>query len=154
MNLSSILGPRRIKVPLAGRTKEECIAELVDLLVADGALTDREQALEAVLARERTRTTGVGDGLALPHGKCRCASGLSMAIGMPSGPLEFHSVDHEPVRVVVLLVSSPEQTGRHIQALARLTRLMSFPTLRRRLFRAGSPEEILDLILDCDWTIG
>ena len=118
MRLTDILKPEQIKVPLASKEKKAAINELVDVLVQAQLIKDAGLVLASVLEREATRTTGVGHGLAIPHSKCAGVSKLSMAIGKPREPIDFQSIDGQPVFVIVLLVSPPEQTGAHIQCLA------------------------------------
>jgi 16S rRNA (cytosine967-C5)-methyltransferase len=94
---------------------------------------------EAVWTREQTRTTGIGHGLAIPHGKCAGLSGLAMAIGKPAEPMDFEAIDGKPVRLIVLLASPPDRTSDHIQALARVSRLMTLEAFRDRSTRGGAP---------------
>src|SRR3984957_10813137 len=124
MQLTDILKPGNIKVPLAAKTKNEAIAELVQVLADNGQITDAKKVLDAVLEREATRTTGIGNGLAIPHGKCPGTDHLVMAIGKPLTPIDFNSIDGKPVSLVWLLTSPPDKTGPHIHALARISRLM------------------------------
>ena len=146
MILTQILQPNCIKVPLASKDKDGAIEELVNLLADNRHLSDRGEALEAVLAREQTRSTGIGSGIAIPHGKCAAAKELVMAIGIAGEPIEFDSIDNKPVSIVLLLVSPPDQTGPHIQALARISRLMLDAQFKAQLEKATSPEEVYDLI--------
>lgn len=152
MILSAILTPERIKVPLEGTTKEAVIEELVNVLDQDGCLTDSTSTLKAVLTRERSRTTGIGRGLAVPHGKSAGSPELAMAVGKTATPIDFASIDGKPVRMVMLVVSPMEKTGPHIRALARVSRIMGLDSFRRKLYKADSAEEIYDLILSQEWT--
>jgi len=146
LRLSDILTPERVRLPLPGANKEELIEGLLDVLAAEGVLSSREWARQAVLQREQTRTTGIGHGLALPHGKTAAVEDIVMAMGRTDEPVDFASVDARPVRLVILLLSPPDRTGLHIQALARISRLVSAEPLRRRLLDADSAREICDLI--------
>ncbi len=148
MRLSDIVSVKRIKVPLDQSTGEGAIAELVDVLAANGDLLDRDKVLQAVLDREKTRTTGIGSGLAIPHGKTSGVKQLVMAVGRADTPMDFQSIDGKPVSLVVLLVSPMDQTGQHIQALARVSRLMSMDSFRSRLLSAPGAQEIFDAIKD------
>ena len=87
MNLLDILSPTSIKAPLAASDKKGVIDELVDVLAAAGKVGDAKALKEAVWTREQTRTTGIGHGLAIPHGKCTGMTGLAMAIGKPAKPM-------------------------------------------------------------------
>jgi fructose-specific phosphotransferase system IIA component len=146
MRLTDILNVNRIRVPLQASDKVEAIRELIDLLAGHGDVSDAETMVKAVLERERTRTTGIGHGIALPHGKGPGASELVMAMGVADEPIDFESVDGQPVNLVILLVSPLDKTGPHIQALARVSRLLSIDHFRKRLAAAKTPEEAYELI--------
>lgn len=146
MGFTQSLQPNCVKVPLESRDKEGVIAELVDLLDAKGLLSNRDAALQAVLTRERIQSTGIGAGIALPHGKCNAVKELAMAIGIAHEPLDFHSVDGKPVTILILLVSPAEQSGPHIQALAKISRLMLNGDFKKNLEKAASAEEVYTLL--------
>jgi PTS system fructose-specific IIA component len=97
MELSRILTPERIRVPLEPADKIGVITQLVDVLAATGGLVNRDAALDAVLKREAERTTGIGYGLAIPHGKSDGCDRLVMAAGKPAAPVDFQSLDGRPV---------------------------------------------------------
>ncbi len=146
MILTQILQPSCIKAPLESKDKNQAIEELVNVLSDAGLLGDRAEALEAVMAREATRSTGIGSGIAIPHGKCGAVTELIMAIGIAREPIDFDSIDDKPVQIIVLLISPPDQTGPHIQALARISRLLLDAPFKAQLEKAGSPEEVFSLI--------
>jgi len=150
MILTQILQPNCVKVPVENKDKEAVITELVDLLDANGLLLDREVALNAVLTRERTRSTGTGAGIAIPHGKCNAVKELVMAIGIAHEPIEFESVDGKPVTILILLVSPADQTGPHIQALASISRLMLNEEFKQKLEQAASAEKVYELLSDTE----
>ncbi len=147
MKLTDILPLDCVCVPLNAADKTEAITELVDLLHDRGKLTDRDLVLRAVLDRESTRSTGIGYGLAVPHGKTSACPKLAMAIGKPAAPIDFDSKDGQPVNLIVLLASPPDQTGPHIQALARISRLMLVEPFRRAVGEAGTADELYQTIL-------
>ena len=146
MILTQILQPTCVKVPLEGKDKKSVLTELVDLLDANGSLLDKKAALDAVLAREQTRSTGIGSGIAIPHGKCKAVEELVMAIGIAGEPIDFESVDGKPVSIIILLVSPSDQTGPHIQALARISRLMIDEQFKEALESASSADEVYKLL--------
>lgn len=147
MLLSDLLQPDCIKVPLAASDKQGAIFELVNLLAERGRIRDAEALQRAVWARESTRTTGIGHGLAIPHGKSSCCDRLVMAIGKPPEPIDFDAIDSRPVSVIFLVAGPPDQTGPHIQALARISRLMTDETFRRSLIQADDAQFIYDKIV-------
>ena len=146
MILTRILKPSCVKVPLEGKDKLSAITELVNVLDANKLLSDRDDALQSVLTREQTKSTGIGSGVAIPHGKCKAVRELVMAIGIARQPVDFGSVDGKPVSIIILLISPSDQTGPHIQALAQISRLMLDETLRNKLAKAGSAEEVCGLL--------
>ena len=145
MKLTGILTRECVRVPIRGATKTEAITELVDVLAENELVTDRDMVLKAVLDRERTASTGIGQGLAVPHGKCAGCSRLVMALGKPAKPLEFESKDGKPVDIVVLLASPLDKTGPHIQALARISRLMLMESFRHEVSVAATSDELWDI---------
>lgn len=146
MRLTDILKPQNILVPLQANTKNEAIGELVSLLARNNEIQDAKAVLDAVLERETTRTTGIGNGLAIPHGKCNGTNQLVMAIGKLATPIDFQAIDGRPVSLVWLLTSPPDKTGPHIHALARISRLMTIDKFRQALSLAKTPQEIFDVI--------
>lgn len=146
MNLLDLVSVDDIRSPLAAVDKRGVIDELVDLIHGRGHVSDPEPLKAAVWTREQTRTTGIGHGLAIPHGKCSGLSGLAVAIGKPASPLDFEAIDDKPVQLVVLLASPPDRTSDHIQALAQVSRLFGAEAFRTSVYEAGSAEEIFDLI--------
>ncbi|MCH7873599.1 MAG: PTS sugar transporter subunit IIA, partial [Planctomycetes bacterium] len=93
MELSKYLSVDRIRVPLSAADKTAAITELVDVLAATDGLIDRDVVLDAVLKREAERSTGIGYGLAIPHGKSAGCNKLVMAAGQPAEPIDFQSID-------------------------------------------------------------
>ena len=147
MRLSEILKPQNIKVPLAAKSKSEAIAELVQLLAETGDVTDPKKVLDAVMEREATRTTGIGNGLAIPHGKCSGTGNLVMAIGKAQTPIDFQAIDGRPVTIIWMLTSPQDKTGPHIHALARISRLMTIDKFRHEMMATKTPQEAYDLII-------
>lgn len=146
MNLLDILTQDCIKAPLSSTDKKGVIEELVDVLAAADRTQDPTSLKEAVWTREQTRTTGIGHGLAIPHGKCAGLTELAMAIGKPTEPIDFASIDQKPVELVILLASPLDRTSDHIQALARVSRLMTREDFRTRMYQASTPDEIFALL--------
>ena len=142
MKITDILGKACTCVPLAAKNKSAAITELVDLLHADGRLSDRDAALQAVLDREQTRSTGIGLGLAVPHGKSRACNALAMAVGRPAEPMEFGAIDGKPCTFIVLLTSPIDETGPHIQALAGVSRLWQNEAFRQAVLEAESADQL------------
>lgn len=145
MNLLDILSSSSIKVPLEHTDKKGVVFELVDLLAATGKINKPDELKRIVWEREQQRTTGIGEGLAIPHGKSRSSAELVMAIGKPAEPIDFDAIDKRPVRLIVLLVSPPEKTADHIQALGKISRMMSDPATRAAAYNAETADELFEL---------
>ncbi len=150
MRLTDILQPDCIRVPLASTDKQSAIFELADLLCAHTPIEDPEELKQAVWARETTRTTGIGHGIGIPHGKCDGVDKLRMAIGTTppdSEGIEFGSIDKKPVDLVILLASPLDQTGPHIQALAKISRMLTDAVIRTQLKQAPDAQTLYDMIV-------
>jgi len=148
MNITQLLKPECIRVPLVATERFAAIEELVDLLDQSGNLTDRNLVLESVIARERTRSTGIGMGLAVPHGKSTGLQSLCMAVGKPAEPIEFDSIDAKPCKLIVLLASPVDKTGPHIQALAGISRLWQTEAFRAAVDRAQTADDVIAAMTD------
>jgi fructose-specific phosphotransferase system IIA component len=147
MRLSDILHPNCVKVPLEAEEKHGAIDELIDVLAQQELVADPAPLKEAVWEREQTRTTGIGQGIAIPHGKSEGIDQLRCAIGKAAQPLEFGAIDGQPVDLIILLASPVDQTGPHIQALAKISRMLTEDTFRAALKQADSPKSLYDQII-------
>lgn len=145
MKLLDILKPDCVKAPLEATNKQQAIYELVDLLGQMGRVTQVDLLKEAVWTREMTRSTGIGLGLAIPHGKSPGVENPAIAIGKPATPMEFQSIDAKPVRLIILLASPPDKTSAHIQALAHISGLMNLEEFRHQVYSAQTAAEIYEL---------
>ena len=141
-----ILSPKSIQVPFAVSNKQDAIDGLIDLLAEHGHITDPTEMKRVVWERENQRSTGIGEGLAIPHGKSANLNRLVLAIGIPEEPIEFESIDERPVKLLALLLSPSDKIAEHIQALGRISRLMKDEDFRETAYRAESPEELYDHI--------
>jgi fructose-specific phosphotransferase system IIA component len=146
MNLLDIVTLECIKAPLDATDKKGVIDELVDVLAAAGKVNDPETLKDAVWSREQARTTGIGHGLAIPHGKSDAVNELAMAIGRPAEPIDFAAIDSRPVRLIVLLASPTSRTSEHIQALARISKLMMQEEFRDRIYNADSATDVYEAL--------
>ncbi len=148
MLLSELIQEDVIKVGLEATDKWEAIEELVDILVAANEIrmNDRAAVIEAVFAREKSLSTGLKYGLAVPHGASDCVKETIAAMGTSSGGIPFESVDDHPARLVVLLVIPRGSFQHHVRTLAGVSRLATNPELRERLLTAGSAREIAEIL--------
>lgn len=145
MNILDILSPKAIKVPLVATDKKGAIDELIDMLATGGMISQADALKKVVWERELQRTTGIGEGLAIPHGKSNASKSLVIAIGRPNEPIDFGAIDNKPVRLIVLLASPPDKTSDHIQALGKISRLMADPKFRIAAYTAPTAEAMYQL---------
>ena len=146
MKLSDLLSENVIKVDLESEDKEEVFPELIELLVRTDRINDRAAALNAIETREDMGTTGIGKGIAIPHGKDACVRKLTAALGISRRGIEYDAIDDEPVHVVFMVIAQPDNPGPHVQCLAEIARLLQIPGFYKRLLAASSPKEVLDTI--------
>lgn len=142
MRLSELLPASQIRIGLLASTKREAIEELVSLLPLPGG-TGGAEVVRAVLERESVLSTGIGRGVAVPHGKTEAVPRLMASLATCPGGLAFEAVDGEPCRILFLLVSRPDESGPHIRALAQVARVLNQEKAKRALAEAKSPEEIV-----------
>ena len=147
MNLKKPLTVETISLDLQGDSKEAILAEMVDLLVASGHIRDRAAVLKAVLEREKRMSTGMQNGIAIPHGKTDSVDCLVAALGIKRGGVDFGALDGQPSNIFVMTVSPDSRTGPHIQFLAEISRPLNDASVRAKLLAATSPDEVLHLLI-------
>jgi fructose PTS system EIIBC or EIIC component len=116
--LTDLLTPERIKIPLEARTKDELLRELVSVITHADRIDDADDVLRAVRDREAVLSTGIGNGVAIPHGKSSAVPELRMAAGCTAEPVDFDALDGNPVRLFFLLAGPETAAGPHIKALS------------------------------------
>jgi len=139
--LSDLITPDRIKIPLVSHDKDELLRELVEVVTRGGGIDDPEDVLRAVREREAVLSTGIGNGVAIPHGKSPAVPELRMAAGTTAEPVDFDALDGQPVRLFFLLVGPESAAGQHIKALSRISRLVRREDIRSTLLAARNAEE-------------
>ena len=144
MNLLEHLQLKTMLVPLTATDRQGAIYELIDALASVGSISDSDTIKQLVWEREQQRTTGIGEGLAIPHARCDKLDDLVMAMGRPSTPIDFASPDKRPVELIILLVSPSDNTADHIQALGRISRLMVDRSFREAVYATKTPQALFD----------
>src|SRR5690606_4000584 len=144
--LTDIITLERSKIPLESTTKDELLEELVELVARSDGVADVADVLRAVREREAVLSTGIGYGVAIPHGKSPALHELRMAAGVTAEPVDFDALDGQPVRLFFLLVGPETAAGPHIKALSRISRLVRREDVRERLLAARSAGEFLQAL--------
>lgn len=145
--LSQLMTPQRIVVPIKGADKASVLRELVEVLTRNGEGPGSfHDVLKAVEDREAEVSTGIGYGVAVPHGKCASAERLMVAAGASPHAIPFDALDGQPVRLFFLLVGPERDSGDQVRALSRISRLVRSERLRDQLVQAKDPQEFHRLL--------
>jgi PTS system nitrogen regulatory IIA component len=150
LKILDFLSANAIAAELAATTKKEVLEELVALLAKEGKVKDAKTTVEVLIEREKLGSTGIGQGIAIPHAKTDQAPQVVAAFGLSRRGVQFDALDGEPVNIFFLLVAPPEAAGLHLKALARISRLLKDKFFRQSLRETRSAAEILKLIKDED----
>lgn len=150
MRLSELLNEQSISLTLNARDKETSIKELVQLLESSHGVNTRGEILSKVLQRESMMSTGIGNGVAIPHGKTRLLDHLLAACGVSPAGVDFDTMDGEPATLFILLVSPESLRGPHVKALANVSRLLKEESVRDALRSASTPADFLNVLKEAE----
>ncbi len=150
MLLSEFLSPQNVIPDLKATGKVSVLAELVDPIVAAESNLDKDELVKILLDREKLGSTGIGDGIAIPHGKSGEVERLLISFGRSFAGVDFDSMDGQPAHLFFLLIAPESATGVHLKVLAKLARLLKDPSFRQGLLEADDAEAIFKLIVAKD----
>jgi len=150
MKIMEFLNKKAITANLKATDKEGVIRELVDLLAKADEIKNKEDLIKALITRESLGSTGIGQGIGIPHAKSPNAKGLAAAFGLSQRGVNFDSLDGEPVYIFFLLIAPEESAGPHLKALARISRMLKDKYFREMLKKAKDEKEILRIIQEED----
>lgn len=144
-----LINEKLIKLDIKKNKKEEIIRELSNLIEGEGRLNDYDNYVSQVLDRENMTSTGIGFGIAIPHGKCNAVKIPTIAFGRLAEEVEWKSLDDEPVQAVFLLAVPEEAaSNEHLKILAALSRKLLDESFREKLFKINNKQELLNLLSD------
>ena len=146
MKILDILAKDSIVPELKGRTKKQVLEELIDAVKQNKPNIDQDLLMKVLLERERLGSTGIGEGIAIPHGKLRDIDDLVLSFGRSSEGIDFESMDGKPVHLFFLLVAPETCAGIHLRALAKIARLLKNGTVRKKLAKVDKREDIFSII--------
>lgn len=148
MKISEFLCSKAVTAELKSANKKDIIEELVDLLISGGALEKKQKSkvIEVLMAREALGSTAIGQGIAIPHGKCDSVNKLIAALGVSKKGIDFDSLDGEPAYIFFLLIAPIDSAGPHLKALARISRLLKDKYIRESLKNSKDDKAILKLL--------
>jgi len=152
MKLSDIMVADAIVPELKAKTRDEAIAELIEMLAAAGVVPKKnvKDITKAVLAREAQATTGIGKGVALPHAKLKGVKKPLATIGRSGEGIDFAALDSKPVYSVILLLSNPDNPDEHLQAMETIFKHVQRDIFRKFLRQSETKEAIVELIQEAD----
>jgi len=150
MILSQLLNPESVSVALTATTKDGVILELVELLEKAHGISSAGEILDRVMKREAMMSTGIGNGIAIPHGKARSVDRLIAACGVSRGGVDFAAVDGQPATLFILLVSPEHVGGPHVKVLANISRLLKEDKVREALKSSDSPQAFLQTLREAE----
>ncbi len=146
MDFNELLKPECILLDLKKGSKKEIIRRLVSALPLEGGNGGRDEILDAVLEREEVMSTGIGRGVAIPHAKTACVDGVMISVGIARKPIPFDSIDHQPCRIFILVVSDPGATSPHVLVLSHISSILNDPVLKEALETADTGEEVIEAL--------
>jgi PTS system nitrogen regulatory IIA component len=150
MRLSEILEEDNIVLDLKAANKKKVIEELAEVIASSNPFLDKDSLVRVLLERERLGSTGIGDGVAIPHGKFQGVDEPIISFGRSLKGLDFESMDGEPVFLFFLLVAPESSASMHLKALARIAKILKNGALRKRLMEVSTRKEIYDTIIQDD----
>jgi fructose PTS system EIIBC or EIIC component len=154
MKLITYLRPEYVEIGIHAASKDELISTMVEIAARNPNVLDKSKVATAITERERIMSTGVGKGFAIPHGKTDAVSDIVLAFGVTQEPVDYASMDNEPVRLVLLLVSRESDVGVRLKLLSRASKVMNSESARKALTEAKSKEEVLEIFRSEEEKIG
>jgi len=146
MKIGDLLTPTAIAADLKAKDKDGVLTELTDAILKVKSGLDRAEVIRVLKERERLGSTGIGDGVAIPHGKLKDIDTLLISFGRSRQGVDFDSMDGKPAHLFFLLIAPEDSVGIHLKTLARISKLLKNSSVRRRLQDAADAEEILRII--------
>lgn len=148
MKSNKLFSQDDVIVDLQGEKKDEIISELVDHMIRTGKVKadDRENVLNALFDREKKMSTGMQNGVAIPHAKTDAVDKLVAVVGLKKSGVDFSALDGEPSRIFIMTLSPLTRTGPHIQFLAEISRILSKQEVMESMLKAESSAEVVECI--------
>lgn len=134
MATKDMFSKERVKFDLKAKTKSEVIDELIEILYKDGKVTDKEELKKAVLHREEEFSTGIGMGIAIPHGKCSAVKEAAITFGLSKAGIDYQSMDDEPAHLFFLIAVPEASSDIHLRALSEISRKLMHTEIRQKLY--------------------
>ena len=150
LNISDILTPRCIRLDLDVKDKHEALEALVALIGETGVVRDTAELRRVIFEREKLMSTGIGNGVALPHGKTNTVQRSVAALATLRQPIAFDSIDDQPVTIILMLVGTEGNVGMHLRLLSRISRTIGSDAFRTALREARTTDDVMELFASQD----
>ena len=148
MQLDQILKIEFINANLSARNKDEALEELINTIIQGGIKLNHSSIIEILTQRESLGSTGIGDGVAIPHGKIPELDEIIVAFGRSMEGIPFNSLDGKPVHLFFLLLAPEKSSGQHLKILAKISKMLKDVDFRRKLLKAESKSDLYKIIFD------
>jgi fructose-specific phosphotransferase system IIA component len=146
LKITDILDRQTVILDLDVNDKDEALRRMIDVLAAFGKVSDVEQLRRVIIEREKLMSTGIGHGVALPHGKTNVVETSLAALATLRAPIDFDSLDDKPVSIIIMLVGTEGNVGVHLRLLSRISRMVGSDAFRSSLLAAKSVDDVLALL--------
>jgi fructose-specific phosphotransferase system IIA component len=146
LKITDILDRNAVVLDLDASDKDEALGRLIDVLASTGKVRDIAQLRRVIFDREKLMSTGIGHGVALPHGKTNVVDASLAALATLRTPIDFDSLDDKPVTIIIMLVGTEGNVGLHLRLLSRISRMVGNDTFRLSLQAAKSADDVLALL--------
>ena len=150
MRIDDILKKDSIIADLVGTNKEEVLREVTDFLQSQGLIKNKESLLKTLMEREKLGSTGIGENVAIPHGKSDELSQIVTVFARSLKGVDFEALDQKPVHFVCMVIAPSNSTGQHLKTLARISRIFKSQNLRDGILKLQNADQIYSLLLEED----
>jgi len=150
LRLTEILRESSVISDIKGKTKKEILAELAEQLKAAGLIQDIEPVVRIIMEREALGSTGIGDGVAIPHGKMKGSGSVLVAFGRSREGVDFDAADGEPVHLFFLVLAPEDSASLHLKVLSRISKILRDPSFRKKLLKAPDAHCLYESIVEED----
>lgn len=148
MQLNQILKIEFINANLSAKSKDEVLEELVNTIILGGLKLNRSEILDILKQRESLGSTGIGEGIAIPHGKIPDLNEIVVAFGRSEEGINYESLDSKPVHLFFLLLAPENSAGQHLKILAKISKMLKETNFRKKLLKAGSQSDLYKIIME------
>jgi len=150
LKIAEILREQCVVADIKGKTKREIIAELVEALEKARLIEDVETVVNVVMEREKLGSTGIGNGVAVPHGKLKNINNIVCALGRSQNGVDFDAVDRGLVHIFFLVLAPEDSASLHLKVLSRITKILRDQSLRKKVIKLSNTHDIYMSILEED----